>query len=288
MPLLLIAALLSVATAATAQVRTREVDLGVYTKDGEPIEDLKAAELEIKEDGKKREVVGMRRDDRPVDVALILDSSQWMGDDYRTILVPAALEFRQALPEGSRIAVWTSGGRADRAVSFDVESEAAEATLKQAAVGGSNFTLTAIIDASHFLEEEGGARRVVVVVTTMSIPYSEKLVDGVYQAIPRARATPMVILVERSGTGGGVRVGGEGRTWDVESLLQHMAEGYGGSYEFVLTAQAVEKMLRRAAADITGQYLVRFESEAEKPIRPEVKVRRKGVIVRPGMALSVH
>ena len=44
-------------------------------------------------------------------------------------------------------------------------------------------------------------------------------------------------------------------------------------------------MLNRAAADITSQYLVRYESEAEKPSVPEVKIRRKDIRVRAGLAM---
>jgi hypothetical protein len=47
---------------------------------------------------------------------------------------------------------------------------------------------------------------------------------------------------------------------------------------------AAQKMLGRVAADISNTYLVRFESEADKPTRPEVKVKRKDTRVRAGLA----
>ena len=56
----------------------------------------------------------------------------------------------------------------------------------------------------------------------------------------------------------------------------------------VVTYENISKRRSHAAADISTQYLVRYESEAEKPLRPEVKVKRKDVRVRPGLAEIAH
>jgi hypothetical protein len=142
-----------------------------------------------------------------------------------------------------------------------------------------------MIDASRLLRRQRGARRFVVIVTDRRIQINKTLIERTYTMIARARITPLVVLVQSSETrGGGFRIGGEAGAWDVETMFEQMADGYGGSYDLVLTPQAAHKMLRRAAADISSQYLVRYESEADKPLRPEVKVKRKDVRVRPGLA----
>lgn len=264
-----------------AEVLVREVPVGVRTKKGEPVLDLDAAEVEVKEDGAKRTVVGLRRDESPVDVALILDSSERMRNDYRSTLVPAAMDFWDALPEGARLTIWTSGGGSHLAVEFGTERSAAEETLEKAAVGGNLFTLDAIVDASEQLAGAGAPRRMVVAVTTPGMPFSKSLIDRVYQAVPRSAVTPLVIMVDQSGTGGG-------QSWSARDMIDHMTTSYGGDSELTLTAQAVSSLLRRVAAELTSQYLVRFESEADGPGRPEVKVRRKGVVTRSGLAMRVR
>jgi hypothetical protein len=109
--------------------------------------------------------------------------------------------------------------------------------------------------------------------------------DRAYRAIPEAVVTPVIVAVGSSGTLGGHRVGGEGRSWDVESVLEDMAVGYGGSYELILTTQAVSKILAQVAAGIASEFLVRFDSEADALMRPEVKVKRKNVeVLRTGFA----
>jgi hypothetical protein len=279
----LLAALLPYpASAGADEIRVRQVPVAVWTKDGEPVDDLSVEEVEVKEGGKKRKVLGTSRDTRPVSVALILDSSQWMGRAYQSTLVPAAMEFWRALPADARFTVWTCGGGLSHAVDFGVEPEAAEAILRTTAVGGPLLTLDAMVEASRHLQKTGGGRRVVVVVTSPQIELSQPLVQRTSQAIPEGEISPFFLLVKASE--GGVASGG----WDVESLLEQMAEGYGGGYNLVLTAQAVGKLLDDLAAGIRSQYLVRFESEADKPSVPEVKISRKGVRAQAGLARLAH
>ena len=274
------------AAAPAAEVQIREVSVAVATKDGEPLADLTAEEFEVKEDGKKRTVLGIGRDERPVVVSLILDSSQWIGREYTTTLVPAAMEFWRMLPANAQVTIWTSGGRSSHVVDFGLTPEAAEPILKKQAVGGPSFTLDTIIDAARHLGSLRSERKVLVVVTGQSIPYSQSQLDGVYRAIPEARLTPVVILVSGyTGTGGGVRLGGQVGGWDVESFLDDMTAGYGGGYDVVLTIQACDKALKRVAAGLSSQYRVRFESEAERPSRPEVKVDRKHARTVTGLAM---
>lgn len=276
MSALLLALALSSAPAPAAEIHLREVPVAVYTKKEAPIDDLKAEEVEIKEDGKKRVVIGVERDRRPVDVALILDSSRWMGAEYRATLVPAAMAFWRAFPPEARLTIWTSGGKVSHVVDFGVEPEAAEPVLQSLAVGGPIFALDTLIDASRHLQKEGAKRRVVVIVTKSTIQVNKTLIDRAYRAIARTRVTPMIVLVQDAV--------GSGESWDIETIFEQMANGYGGSYALALTSQASHKWLLRAAADIGSQYLVRYESEADRPGRPEVKVKRKGVRVRPGLS----
>ena len=74
---------------------------------------------------------------------------------------------------------------------------------------------------------------------------------------------------------------------EVEPFFRQMVEGYGGGYDVVTSTLSVGDLLRRTAAELTSQYLVRFESESEHPIRPDVEIERKGVRARAGLALLV-
>jgi len=273
---LLLAASLAAPSAPASDDAARRVTVAVYTKKEAPVEDLRSEEVEIKEDGKKRTLLGLERDERRVDVALILDSSAAMGAEYRSSLVAAATTFWKALPDEARISVWTSGAAPSKVVDFDTDLDDGEAALQQVAPAGPSATLHTIIDASRDLQRERAPRRYVVIVTNSVIEASKTLIERTFRTIARARVTPMVILVKRHADAV--------QTWDTETIFEQMADGYGGSYDLVLGPQASHKMLQRVAADLSSQYLVRYESEAEKPGRPEVKVKRKGVRVRAGLS----
>ena len=276
------ALVLSLASGAAAEVRVRDVSVGVSTADGNTVDDLSAADFQIEEDGEKRTIVGLARDQRPIDVALILDSSESMREEYRTTLVPAAMDFWRALPEWARLTIWTSGGRAFRAVDFDAEPPNGESLLQKIATGGIRFTLDTVVEAARDLQEERSARRIIVVVTGESIPYDKPVIQETVRVIPEARVMPVVILV-KSGTS--TRIGGRGISWEVEPFLGQLVKAYGGGFDVVTSALSVSGLLRRTAAELTSQYLVRFESESEHPSRPDVEVGREGVRARAGLAM---
>jgi hypothetical protein len=213
-------------------------------------------------------------------VALIVDSSAALGPLYRRDLVDAALSFRDSLPEEARLAVWTSGGAPSKIVDFGTDRETAERALKMVAAGGKNYTLDTIIDASRDLRGERAARRVLAIVTNTDVEGSRTLIQRTFKVVGRTRVTPMVILIKAGGK--------PAQTWDSETLFEKMGEGYGGTYEEILTPMAAQKRLQRTALDLGSQYQVRYASEADQPTFPEVKVDRKDVRVRSGASQGVR
>jgi len=274
-------ALMVVAPATeTATGGTRSVTVAVYTKKAAPVENLAPDELTVKENGKKQPVLGVERDHRPLDVALIIDSSSALGPLYRRDLVDAAMSFRNALPEEARLAIWTSGGASSKIVDFDTDPETAEHALKMVAAGGKNYTLDTIIDACRDLRGERAARRVLAIVTNTDVEASRTLIQRTFKVVGRTHVTPMVVLIKAGGK--------PAQTWDSETLFEKMGAGYGGTYEDILTPMAAQKRLERMALDLGSQYQVRYTSNADQPTFPEVKVKRKDVRVRSGASQAVR
>lgn len=280
----MLAMLLALAVAApaagAAHDGVRSVTVAVYTKMAVPVENVHADELSIEENGRKQTVLGLERDHRPLDVALVLDSSQSMGPRYRQDLVGASVAFWRALPEEARLAVWTSGGAPSKVVDFGTEIEAGERALQMVAPGGKNYTLDTIIDASRDLRSERAARRVVAIVTSTDLEGSRTLIQRTFKVLARTRVTPMVVLVKAGAN--------PAQNWDVETIVEQMCDGYGGAHWTILTPMAATKILGRAAADLSSQYRVRYTSGADEPTFPEVQVERKGVEIRVGISQEVR
>jgi hypothetical protein len=280
----MLAALLTLAVAApaaeTANEGVRAVTVAVYTKKAVPAENLEPRELSVKENGEKRAVLAVKRDHRALDVALIVDSSGALGPLYRQHLVDAAMAFRKAAPEEARVAIWTSGGAPSKIVGFETDDAAAEEALKMVAAGGKNYTLDTIIDASRDLRSERAARRVVAVVTNTDVEATRTLIQRTFRVVGHTGVVPMVILIKAGGK--------PAQGWDSETLFEKLGEGYGGTYEAILTPMAATRRLERVALDLASQYQVRYASDADETTFPKVKVERKGVEVRAGASQGVR
>jgi hypothetical protein len=276
---MLLALAVAAPAASTEPEGIRSVTVAVYTKEAVPVEDLRPDELSIEEDGREQAVLAVERDRRPLDVALILDSGSAVGPLYRRDLVGAAMDFWKALPEEARLSIWTSGGAPSKIVDFGMDRETGQRALEMVAAGGKNYTLDTIIDASRDLRGERAARRVLVVVTNTDVEASRTLIQRVFKVVGRTHVTPMVVLIKAGGK--------PAQSWDSETLFERLGEGYGGTYEEILTPMAAAKRLGRVALDLGSQYQVRYTSGAEEPTFPEVEIERKGVKVRVGASQKV-
>ena len=149
--------------AVAPQAVTRSVTVAVYTKKSEPVADLRAEEVSVAEDGKKRTVLSVVPDSRPLEVAVVVDSSVSMASSYRSDLVSAVTAFWRALAPGSQVAVWTSGPPS-KVVAFGTDLATAEPRLQAVAPAGKNYALDGLLDAARGMTGSGDARRVLVYV----------------------------------------------------------------------------------------------------------------------------
>jgi hypothetical protein len=270
--------------AVAPQATTRSVTVAVYTKKSEPVADLVAEEVSVAEDGRKRTVLSVLPDRRPLEVAVVIDSSLSVASSYRSDLVSAVTAFWKALAPDSRVTVWTSGPPS-QVVAAGTDLATAEPRLQAVAPAGKNYALDALLDAARGMAGPGDARRVLVYVGGSNIEGSRTRSAEMVRAIGQAGATPMIVLI----TGGafassavGGPTSGSSFATDVQGYFEQVAAGYRGSCAVVLSTQAAQKALQDVAADLASQYRVRYESVAGDPPPPKVEVRRKGTKTRVG------
>ena len=283
MPLVLLVAALASAPPAVAVPLTRSVTLSVYTKKAVPVEDLRPEDIVLSEGGRKRGVLGVERDTRPLDVALVIDSAAALAAAYRSDLVPAVVDFAKALPAGSSIAMWSTAPA--QVAEFGADLAATDSKLRMIAAAGGNYGFDSMIEGCKALGARGAARRALVYVGGGGLQASRTGTSALMQAIGQVRATPMIVLVlpaGRDGVLGGGPSSGAAYSWDVQGYFEQMSKVYFGTYVEALSTLAVAERLRQAAADLSGQYQVRYESEAGPGDKLKVDVRRKDVRVRVG------
>jgi hypothetical protein len=158
---LLVAALASSASGATVPL-TRSVTLSVYTKKAVPVEDLKPEDIVLSEGGRKRSVSGVERAKRPLDVALVIDSSAALAAAYRSELVPAVIDFWKTLPAGSGIALWSTAPA--KVSEFGADIAATDSKLRMIAAAGGKYAFDSLTEGCRELGSRGAARRALVYV----------------------------------------------------------------------------------------------------------------------------
>lgn len=278
----LVAAVAAVQPAAAVPL-TRSVALSVYTKKAVPVEDLLPEDILLSEGGKKRTVLGVERDTRPLDVALVLDTAAALASAYRSDLVPAVVGFWKALPPGSSIAVWSTAPA--KVSDFGADLDATDAKLRMIAAAGGNYGFDSMIQGCQELGKRGAARRVLVYVGGGGLQASRAGTSALMEAVGQARATPMIVLVlpaGRDGVLGGGPSSGAAYSWDVQGYFSQMSQAYYGSYVEALSTLAVAERLKQAAADLGGQYRVRYESEAGPGEKVKAEIKRKDTRFRVG------
>jgi hypothetical protein len=279
---LLVAALAPAQPAATVPL-IRSVTLSVYTKRAVPVEDLKPEEILLSEGGKKRGVLGVERDTRPLDVALVIDTAAALAASYRSDLVPAVMDFWKALPAGTGVAVWSTAPA--KISEFGADVDAADARLRMIAAAGGNYGFDSMIEGCRALGTRGAPRRALVYVGGGGLQTSRTGTSALMEAVGRAHATPVIVLVlpaGRDGVLGGGPSSGAAYSWDVQGYFAQMSQAYFGSYVEALSTLAVAERMKQAAADLNGQYHVRYESEAGPGEKLKVDVKRKDVRFRVG------
>jgi hypothetical protein len=272
--------------AAASVPLTRSVTVSVFTKKLVPVEDLTAEEVRLLEDGRERKVLGVERDRRTLEVAIVVDSGGTVAPSYRSDLVPAVVDFWKALPPDAKVALWSTAPA--KIMDFGGDLAAAETKLRMIAAAGGNYGFDSMIDACRELGRRGAPRRVVVYVGSGSLQASRTGTSALARALGEALAVPMVVLVLPSARGSfsGGPSGDAVQAWDVQGYFAQVGKAYHGAYVEALSTLAVAQWLRQFAADLNGQYRVRFESEAGPEGALKVEIRRKDTKLRVGRSAA--
>ena len=277
MSALLVSALLlgqaASAGAAGSEIRALTVTL-VDDKDRE-VADVGLDDVALVENGIHRDIASFQRDQRPLTVAVLVDSSAAVGSAYRLQVVDAVVGLVSRLPEGLRYSVWITGDRPLKIVDYTDDRGAAGAALRRVAPQGGNYTLDALAEASADLEKlaKEGELRAVVAVTGLGPEFSYR--DKQLAAEKAEGRADLFLSVQ-------IEEGEEDQ--DARErlgyTLDRLATASGGRAEQVLSYMALDSALKKMSASLVSAYRLRYASVPElKKRKLELKVARPGTKV---------
>ena len=262
-----------------AQTIEREMFVSVLDQAAKPVLTLGVPDFVVREDGRIREVLRARRATDVIDIALLVDTSQALGDQVNDVRKGIEAFIARMRPQAQISII----GLADRPTIYtdytDSEEQLAKGVGRIFPVPGSGaYILDAVGEVLKSFEKRKPERSAVVVVFAGgrefgTTPY-ESLIDGL-----KARGTALYVVAIGGATPPDVRTT-EGR--DRELLFDRGTTETGGHRDIILSSMATADALERLAAEMLGQYRITFARPDTliPPEKTEVAVRPAGLKAR--------
>lgn len=266
-PLLLAAAFLAGGTLAAQQVFRGGVDVvslavTVMDRDGRYIPGLDQARFQVFEDGVLQDIVYFSREQQPVALTLLMDTSTSM-EQKLPIAQQAAIGFARQLKPSDVAAVIEFDSRPAIIQDFTSDKTLLENAIRRTAAGGSTSLYNAIYVGLRSLQANRStagatdqARRQAIVVlsdgedTTSLVTY-----EDVLDLAKRAETAVYAIGLRSRDVAGakGFR--------EAEFVLRSLAQQTGGREFFVEDAKALPVIYQRIADELANQYSIGYMSK---------------------------
>jgi len=266
--------LLPLLLSAAPPAELHTVEVTVTDENGAALTGLVPEEVVVIENGVARDVARVEPDDRPLRVAVLVDSSRVVGTAFRMRVVDAVAGFLERLPSGSHYTLWITGDRPEKRVGPTDDPSLGRRSLQRVAPQGGNTILDGLVYATRELKTEEGERSVIVAVTGNGIEFSNRdRFQVVDQALPGAELFEAVQFHEGDAD--------QQMRINYSYVLDELTERTGGLFERVVSVMAVNRALQRISGDIAGRYRISYATLAEieerkievQVARPEARVR---------------
>lgn len=268
------------ASSPADEVPTRTVTFWAAGEKGEAVEGLTTDEVVVMEDGAARVVTKVARDERPLTVAIVVDSSAPLATVYRLNVVDPVAEFVRQLPEGARYSLWTTGDRPKKVVDFTDDRTRAAAALRKTFPTGGNTLLDALGEASEELEKREADRTVLVAITGVGIGFASHSRQTVVDEVRKTGVQVMAVQYEEKGPDDFQAAGADQVTRaDYDYVLGNLTKG--GVFEHPVSAMGLGTALRKVTAALSGyRATYALDGAGGKAGKVEVQIARPGVKAR--------
>ena len=271
---------------------TRHAYFTALDKKGNPVADLTAADVRVREDGVDRQVVGVEPAAAPLHIALLVDDS---GPGLRFIREGTGA-FIQRLGGRAEMSLTSTGAKNTLLVDFTPQVNQLYDGVRRLmtrntgnAVDG-GYLLDAVHDAIEALRTRRPERPAIVIVMLEGAEFSSRRADRLLTELQGSRAVLHVVVLGKPTlkTMSGWNEG------PMQSLRENLDENInrrkfledgarqsGGRFEQVLVDSGVPSALNAVAQELTSQYVVVYSRRGEGSARKiNITSTRGGVKIR--------
>jgi Ca-activated chloride channel family protein len=262
--LLALAAAVSGAAAVAAQAPFRGsidlVSLNVtVTEAGHYVTDLAEADFEIFEDGIKQQMTFFSREQQPIALAILLDTSASMDSRLETAQ-EAAIGFARRMRPGDLMEVIEFDQQVSILQGFTNDVAALEKAIRQATVNGSTSLYNAIYISLKDLKKARAAygdrirREAIVVLSDGDDTSSLVAYDEVLDVAKRSNTAIYAIGLKQHDSGG--------RDFkEAEFVLRQLSQETGGRAFFPANVTELPKIYDQIAQELGSQYAIGYVSK---------------------------
>jgi hypothetical protein len=270
--------------AASSTTLSRTIYVTVTDKDGQPVEDLTAADFEIKEGGKAVVVneTGIAKD--PIQMALIVD------DNGTGLFRSSLARFVQRMDGHAVMSLSSVTGQTMKVVDYTPRAEAilqgiATLNARPGTPDGGQL-LEGISEAAVELRTREAARSVIIALTVGGEEHSTVNSDHVLDQLRKSGAALHVFSVERSALRSTVAANNPKdllqENMHLNRVLGDGPKQSGGRHQSIVASTGILMPLQSLAAELLAQYRISYTlpSGAKRSDRLNISTKRRGVVLR--------
>jgi VWFA-related protein len=270
-----------------AQATQKSLFVSVVDKDGQPVPDLGPSDFIVKEDNTTREVLSVRAAYEPMQIALLVDTSQGARNNIahmRSALPPFVTALTTPNDSGRKNEVALIGFGERPTVLTEYTSNPAE--LQKginriwALQGSGAYFVDAVYEVVQAFKKREASRPVIVAIVTEGREYSYKQYDQVLDPL-RASGAPLYALMLGSPSGS---ISDEARSRNF--VLDKGTADTGGRRDQLLAPSGLSDRLMLLAKQLLHQYKVTYARPQSliPPERVTVAAAKPGLTARGAVA----
>jgi hypothetical protein len=263
-----------------AQAIQRALYVSVLTDAGAPVADLGPSDVIVREDNLAREVLKVEPAVEPMQIAVLVDTSQGARDDIphlRTAL-PAFVKTLTTGDVKNEVAIIAIGERPTVFTNYTFSQTELKKGIDRiwSMQGSGTYLLDGVIEVCQGFKKRGAQRPVIVAIVSEGPELSNRQHDQVIDPLRASGAAFHVITLGRPSTS----LNDEMRERNI--VLDDGPRATGGRREELLTPMALGAKLTQLADDLTHQYKVTY-ARPQSLIPPEhvtVSAAKPGLTAR--------
>jgi VWFA-related protein len=263
-----------------AQALQRAMYVSALNEAGAPVADLGPSDFIVREDAATREVLKVESAVQPMQIALLVDTSQAARNDIsqlRTALPP----FVKALTSGdvkNEVAIIAFGERPTVFTNYTFSQTELQKGIDRiwSTQGSGSYLLDAIIEVCQGFKKRGAQRPVIIAILSEGPELSNRQYDQVLDPLRASGAAFHAIVLGRPSGSTSEEIRNR------NMVLDEGPRATGGRREELLTSMALGGKLTQLADELTHQYKVTYARPQSliPPERVSVSSAKAGVTAR--------